>query len=97
VDGVIDYVAPDLPAPTVGEKALPYPQCPSGITHGMGGNLSPPHGEPSPGRPVTLADVSPWLSQRPAELYGLPWTVGQRPIAGGVGDLTVVDLNTMAP
>jgi len=32
VDGVIDSVAPDLPAPTVGEKALPIPsarpECP---------------------------------------------------------------------
>jgi len=33
----------------------------------------------------SLADVSPWLSQVPAELYGLPWPGGKRPLAGGVG------------
>jgi len=83
VDGVIDCMATDHAPHTLREKALPYPQCPSGMP-GVETCLPVMVSQAQAGR-CSLADVSRWLSQRPAELYGLPWPGGQRPLAGGVG------------
>jgi len=94
VDGVIYSMAPDHAPHTLREKALPCPPCTAGTPQVC--KPVSPHGEPKAqaGR-CSLADVSPWLSQSPAELYGLEGK--GRLQVGWDGDLTVVNPHTTAP
>ena len=93
VDGVIDCIATDHAPHTLAEKARPYPQCPSGMP-GVETSLPLMLTQAQAGR-CSVADVSRWMSQRPAELYGLE---GKGRLAvGWDGDLTVVDLRTIRP
>ena len=90
VDGVIDCIATDHAPHTLAEKARPYPDCPSGMP-GVETSLPLMLSQAQAGR-CSVADVSRWMSQRPAELYGLK---GKGRLAvGRDGDLTVVDLQT---
>ena len=93
VDGVIDCIATDHAPHTLAEKALPYPRCPSGMP-GVETSLPLMLTQARAGR-CSVADVSRWMSGRPAELYGLE---GKGRLAVGChGDLTVVDLGTSRP
>jgi len=93
VDGVIDCIATDHAPHTLEEKARPYPRCPSGMP-GVETSLPLMLTQARAGR-CSLADVSRWMSRRPAELYGLE---GKGRLAVGYhGDLTVVDLHTTRP
>ena len=93
VDGVIDCIATDHAPHTLAEKARPYPACPSGMP-GVETSLPLMLTQAQAGR-CSLADVSRWMSRRPAELYGLE---GKGRLAVGYhGDLTVVDLQTIRP
>lgn len=93
VDGVIDCIATDHAPHTLEEKARPYPQCPSGMP-GVETSLPLMLTQAQAGR-CSVADVSRWMSRRPAELYGLE---GKGRLAvGWHGDLTVVDLRTTRP
>ena len=91
VDGVIDCIATDHAPHTAAEKARPYPHAPSGMP-GVETALPLMLSQAMAGR-CSLADVSRWMSARPAEIYGIP--AKGRLEVGCDADLVLVDLETV--
>ena len=93
LDGVIDCIATDHAPHTLAEKARPYPQSPSGMP-GVETSLPLMLTQVALGR-CRLEQVARWMSERPAQLYGIP---GKGRIAPGYdADLVLVDLERSRP
>jgi dihydroorotase len=92
-DGVIDFIATDHAPHTLAEKALPYPQSPSGMP-GVETSLPLMLTAAMSGR-CTISQVARWMSHGVALAYGIP---AKGVIAAGYdADLVLVDLNTYRP
>ncbi len=92
-DGVIDFIATDHAPHTLEEKALEYPNSPSGMP-GVETSLPLMLTAAMQGR-CTLAQVVNWMSTAVAKAYGIP---NKGAIAPGYdADLVLVDLNTYRP
>jgi dihydroorotase len=88
LDGKIQVVATDHAPHTLEEKALPYPDCPSGLP-AVENSLALMLHQVHMGR-CSIQQVVFWMCQAPATLWDL---VGKGRIAPGFdADLTVVDL-----
>jgi len=93
LDGVIDCIATDHAPHTLTEKAKPYPHSPSGMP-GVETSLALMLTQVGLGR-CSLAQVSNWMSLKPAELYGIERKGKLEP--GWDGDLVLVDMNRSKP
>lgn len=92
-DGVIDFIATDHAPHTLEEKAQEYPNTPSGMP-GVETSLPLMLTAAMQGK-CTVAQVTHWMSQAVARLYGIP---NKGAIAPGYdADLVLVDLNTYRP
>jgi dihydroorotase len=92
-DGVIDFIATDHAPHTLAEKALPYPNCPSGMP-GVETSLALMLTQARQGR-CTIAQVANWMSTAVAQAYGIPHKGLIAP--GYDADLVLVDLHTYHP
>ncbi len=89
VDGQIQVVATDHAPHTLDEKALPYPDCPSGLP-AVENSLALMLNQVNAGR-CTIQQVCQWMCEAPARIWDL---VGKGRIAPGFdADLVLVDLD----
>ena len=89
-DGVIDFIATDHAPHTLEEKALGFPNAPSGMP-GVETSLPLMLTATQEGR-CTLAEIQKWMCYGPAEAYRIP-NKGKI-LEGWDADLTLVDLHT---
>lgn len=93
LEGVIDFIATDHAPHTLEEKALPYPQSPSGMP-GVETSLALMLTQAMQGK-CTVAQVARWMSTNVAEAYQI---AHKGAIAVGYdADLVLVDLNHYKP
>ncbi len=89
LDGIVRVIATDHAPHTLQEKALPYPQCPSGLP-AVENSLALMLNQVNSGR-CTLPQVVSWMCQAPAEIWHLQ---GKGKIEVGYdADLVLVDMN----
>lgn len=93
LDGVIDFIATDHAPHTLEEKALSYPNSPSGMP-GVETSLPLMLTQAMQGR-CTVAQVSNWMSTAVAKAYGIPKKGAIAP--GYDADLVLVDLDNYRP
>jgi dihydroorotase len=93
LDGVIDFIATDHAPHTLEEKAKGYPHSPSGMP-GVETSLPLMLTQAMKGR-CTVAQVAHWMSEAPANAYGIPNKGRIEP--GYDADLVLVDLQTYQP
>jgi dihydroorotase len=93
LDGTIDLIATDHAPHTRTEKAQPYPQSPSGMP-GVETSLALMLTAAMTGK-CSIAQVSEWMSQRPAEAYQIKERGQIRP--DWYADLILVDVDTWKP
>ncbi len=89
-EGIVDLIATDHAPHTLSEKALPYPQSPSGMP-GVETALPVMLTAVAQGR-CTLAQVVRWMSWAPAQAYGIPKKGAIQ--LGYDADLVLVDLHS---
>ncbi|MEN9239713.1 MAG: dihydroorotase, partial [Thermostichales cyanobacterium SZTDM-1c_bins_54] len=92
-DGILDLIATDHAPHTLAEKALPYPQSPSGMP-GVETSLPLMLTAAQQGR-CSLAQVVRWMSAAPAQAYGIP-NKGAIQV-GYDADLVLVNLRDYVP
>ncbi len=93
LEGIIDFIATDHAPHTLEEKALPYPQSPSGMP-GVETSLPLMLTQAVQGH-CRLSQVAHWMSRAPALAYGIPNKGLVTP--GYDADLVLVDLEHYYP